>query len=1143
MDRPSPSETDRTDSTDGADRTGTAAEAAASRLIGRDHPAAVLRAEVARTARSHGGLVLVTGEAGIGKTTLVTDAADRARRQGALVLSGACWDSCDAPGHWPWTQVLRALRRGTTAGQWAEAEKTAGGGLAVLLGEAPGAADGTGDPAAGGTEGEFRLHDAVTAALVAVSQHRPLVVVLEDLHWADPASLRLLRFAAGHTWFERLLLVGTYRDDELEADGHPLRPLVLPLLTRAVTVTLTGLDRAGTGALIARTAGRRPAQELIAEVHRRTGGNPFFVEQTARLWHGAGTAAAVAPGVRDTLRHRLSLLPEAVVRLLSRAAVLGREFHRAVLAATAGESASRVDRLLERALATRLVTALGPERYAFAHDLVRETLYESLGEAERRRLHAAAVDALQSATAPAGEVLPADLARHARLAGDGIEAPRALEILLAAARDAGSRLAVEEAAGHHRRALEPAAACGDRRRQVLILLDLGNELEYLGEREAARRAFTEAVDAARETGDPGLLARVALTLHREETRRLSPDGAEGPSATGLMYEAYDRLVGGRAPGAGSGGSGASAPAAGTAPGEAATLDRLARELTVGLAVRARRGGDDEALVFGLWARHNAVWGPGSAPERVALTTELMSVARRRADLETEYLAASFRWVALLEQGDPAFLDQYRAFTALAERAGRPRADFSSCVDRSIIATLTGRFADVEPLLDRAEEYFTKRRHPHIGYMIGHLRWALWLQQGRFGELADLHRSLAGHGHPQHRILEGITALERDGPGDAAAAPALLAEIDAAGPVSPFFVPLLLRLRAQTAAVADDPELCERVRADLLPLSDQWTVSLYGCDVGGPMDLWLGVVAAARGRWGEAVKRLTAAHRSADRLGARPWSVRARLELARALLARGGPGDGPAAEALLAGVVREAEGLGMRHLAERARRTGPVGPAGPAVGGTGAGREDHGPVRLPAPEAGEARAAPVPPENVFRFDGEVWTLTYRGRTVHLPDAKGLRDLRLLLGRPGEDIPAVRLLNPAGGETAVAARRPGGDPVLDEEAKARYRERLARLDEEIDRAAALGRDDRAAAFDREREALLGELRAAAGLAGRTRRLGDEAERARKAVTARIRDTLRRLDRRHPELAAHLRAAVSTGAACRYLPPDGDGPAWRL
>jgi hypothetical protein len=179
--------------------------------------------------------------------------------------------------------------------------------------------------------------------------------------------------------------------------------------------------------------------------------------------------------------------------------------------------------------------------------------------------------------------------------------------------------------------------------------------------------------------------------------------------------------------------------------------------------------------------------------------------------------------------------------------------------------------------------------------------------------------------------------------------------------------------------------------------------------------------------------------------------------------------------------------------------------------------------------------------VFRFDGRVWTLAYGGRAVHLPDAKGLRDLHRLLGSPGTPIPAVDLLAPEGGEVVKAARRMGGDDVLDERAKASYRRRLEVLDEEIDRAAALGDDRRAAEYDRERAALLEELRAAAGLAGRTRRLGDEAERARKAVTARIRDTLRKLDHHHPELAGHLRDSVSTGASCLYR-PDPATP-WRL
>ncbi|WP_206664115.1 hypothetical protein [Thermomonospora catenispora] len=178
---------------------------------------------------------------------------------------------------------------------------------------------------------------------------------------------------------------------------------------------------------------------------------------------------------------------------------------------------------------------------------------------------------------------------------------------------------------------------------------------------------------------------------------------------------------------------------------------------------------------------------------------------------------------------------------------------------------------------------------------------------------------------------------------------------------------------------------------------------------------------------------------------------------------------------------------------------------------------------------------------FRFDGRVWSLTFAGRTVHMPDAKGLRDLHRLLSSPGVDVPAVRLANPEGGVEAVAARSLGGDEVLDEEARVRYKRRLAELEEEIDRAVAVGDDARAAAHDRERASLLAELRAAAGLAGRTRRLGDEAERARKTVTARIRDALRRLERHHPELAAHLRRSVSTGTACAYRPDERVD--WRL
>ncbi|MEV1174610.1 AAA family ATPase [Nonomuraea sp. NPDC049784] len=1038
-------------------------DVAAHELIGREHPAALMRAEIARVIGSHGGLVLVTGEAGIGKTTLVTSAAGEARRQGALVVGGACWDSGSAPGFWPWVQVIRALRRAAEPQEWAAVEAAAGDSLAALLGE--------GRSRAAATDA-FQLYDAVTSALVSLSQRRPVVVVIDDLHVADPASLRLLEFAAQQTWFERLLLIGTYRDAEVEPIDHPLRDLLSPLVARATTITLTGLDQVEVGALMARTAGQEPPPELVAEVHLRTGGNPFFVEQTARLWRSGGSASAVAPGVRDALLRRLSLLPRQVSEMLPAAAVLGREFHRQVLAASVAAPVAHVDRLLDVAVVAKLVVAKGGGVFAFAHDLVRETLYESLNDP--RELHGAIVRALDRSPGLAGKVLPGDLAGHAHLARDRLAPDRVIDLLLAAARDAKGRLAGEEQLGHMRRAYELSAGV-DRRRHAVIALDLGRELHHLGEQDEAREAFEQAAAIARELDDPELPARVALTLH-------SHYGLD--EALDRLREAHGRLIGGSAPD-----------------------ERLALELVLHLAQLARRGGDDDALAFSLWTHHDIIWGPGTAEERVALTGEMIEVARRTSDWELGHFAAALRWVAMIEQGDPRYLEAFDDYAARGRRSGRPHLDLSTSVDASIVAAFTGRFAEAESALSGIH---VDPLHDHFVFMIIHHRWALMSLQGRVEAAEELARELRGTGHPCVPVLEALTALQI---GDVDTA---LRHFAGGEPREPMTQPLWLRFQAEVAAATQDPELCARARAALAPHRGRWVVSLFGWDISGPYDLWLALLDAAEGRWAQAVEGFTAAYRSADRMRARPWSVTARARLAETLLSRGGPGDAEAAEGLLAGVRREAGELGMRHLLESVRPARPE-PVAPRPDGSLTGGAE------------------------FRRDAEVWSLAFAGRTAHMPDAKGLRDLHTLLSRPGDDVPAVLLLDPAGGEVVVAARRMGGDDVLDEEAKSRYRHRLVLLDDEIDRAAELGDDLRAAEFDRERAALLEELRAAAGLGGRTRRLGDEAERARKTVTARIRDVLRKLDRAHPELAAHLRAAVSTGSTCRYQP---DRPiTWRL
>jgi hypothetical protein len=179
--------------------------------------------------------------------------------------------------------------------------------------------------------------------------------------------------------------------------------------------------------------------------------------------------------------------------------------------------------------------------------------------------------------------------------------------------------------------------------------------------------------------------------------------------------------------------------------------------------------------------------------------------------------------------------------------------------------------------------------------------------------------------------------------------------------------------------------------------------------------------------------------------------------------------------------------------------------------------------------------------VFVRDGDLWVLTFDDATIRLPDAKGLRDLHELLSHPGVEIPAVELLNLEIDDGVVTPARMGSDVVLDDRARAEYRNRLAVIDDDIDRALQQGDDTAAQRLDVERDALLAELQAATGLGGRRRRLGDESERARKTVTARIRDTMRRLEDRHPKLASHLAESIATGTTCRYEPVEP--VVWRL
>src|SRR5512132_929190 len=349
-------------------------------LVGRASAVAVLDRAVGEAAAGRGGLVFITGEAGIGKTALARQMAQHAVQRGVLVLWGSCREGPGVPGFWPWVEVLRAYadRVGSSLTQQVGG---AAAGLAGLLAElgsglaetilpwGPGSEPtrtsvlpgGAPDQAGVDAADRFRMFDAAATLLRQAAQAQPRLVVLDDLQWADAGTVRLLRFLVPDLPRSRLLVVGAYRDEEVEAPGHPLGGLVAELAARAELVPLAGLSATEVAALMAQVGGAPPDGELAAVVHRRTGGNPFFVQQVTQLAVLApGAAGSVPVGVRDAIERRLARLPQACTELLAVAAVAGLELRSEVLAHVMGWPPDELAELLEVAVKAGVLAATQP---------------------------------------------------------------------------------------------------------------------------------------------------------------------------------------------------------------------------------------------------------------------------------------------------------------------------------------------------------------------------------------------------------------------------------------------------------------------------------------------------------------------------------------------------------------------------------------------------------------------------------------------------------------------------------------------------------------------------------------------------------------------------------------------------------------
>ncbi|MCI0437993.1 MAG: AAA family ATPase, partial [Chloroflexi bacterium] len=491
-------------------------------FVGRERELAALVSALDSALAGQGRLVMLVGEPGIGKTRTAQELASIGEQRGANVLWGRCYEREGAPPYWPWLQILRAFVQQTDAGTLQSQMADGAADIAEVLPELGRKLPNLQPPPQLGPEqARFRLFDSITAFFKRTSEKRPVVLVLDDLHWADASSLRLLEFFAQELSETRLLVVGTYRDIDVSR-GHPLYHVLgaLGRLQCFRRVLFRGLSEEEVGQVIELAGGVKPSRQLVAKIHQETEGNPLFVGEVVRLLAQEGRLESVEDsrfiggewdfrlpeGVREVIGRRLDALSADCNEALRVASVIGRDFSLDQLARLVDASEDSLLASLEEAIAARIIEELPRSmgRYQFSHALIRQTLESELTTTRRVRLHARILDALEELGAHAAE-----LARHAVEAEAVIGPGKLVRYSATAGEQALAAFAWEDARLHFERALAGKEGQPMDAETAAIVSVLGRSLAALNQHEQAAANLKRAFAYYAEVGD---VARAVATV-------------------------------------------------------------------------------------------------------------------------------------------------------------------------------------------------------------------------------------------------------------------------------------------------------------------------------------------------------------------------------------------------------------------------------------------------------------------------------------------------------------------------------------------------------------------------------------------------------------------------------------------------------
>jgi DNA-binding SARP family transcriptional activator len=836
-------------------------------------------------------IAFISGEPGIGKTALAAHLAALAAANGALTLHGGCEEETAVPFQ-PFVDVLRQYVATLPADARTETLGWRVGELSRVLPELGGQPDaGVGDPE---TE-RYRFFEAVTSMLVHAAQRQRVLVVLDDLQWADKPTLLLLRhlLRAGRPTGPSIL--AAYRDTELPT-SHPLRELMQDLgrQNQLRRIGLSGLDQDAVRRLVEGSRGVNElwdVERLAVDLMRITEGNPLFTTEMLRHLEdrsdgnvlGRVPVDLVVPeGVQDLIARRVSRLSAETNRLLTTASVFGREFPCEVAGRAAGLDGDELLDALEESVAARVIVEV-PERddwYSFAHRLVRTALYDGLLSSRRVRIHLRVAEILEELAASRGDSYLVELAYHYGHAGAAGDRRKAIAYATAAGDRAQEQLAFEEACEHYQRALDilgdlgnaaPAERCD-------LLLVLGEALNRSGEGLAGGDAFDEAVAIARSLGDAERLARASL---REGPLRYVGRVAPSPEEVQLVREARTAL-----------GSEDSPLLANVTARLALVLmysggEPEARTLSQDAVDMARRVHDDHALGYTLNSRLHALAGPHLSDERLHTASELKDVAQSTGDQLLALLACMWEVRELLSVGD---IDGTARVTPVLERLAEVTRHplflaYARWV-RSGLAIVQGELGDAERLAGEGLTLAERHDELALSFYGAQMLWTWW-QKDVLPTMEAAFHAILEQAPADYAITRAALALLLAETGRLDSARAQLQRLAAGG-----FAALAdeqtdglaMAVLAPVCEAVGDADSAKLLYSRMEPYAGRLiTVRPPSGVCFGPADYYLGLLAAARADLPLARRHLEASLDIARRTNALAFTAATRAELGGVLL--------------------------------------------------------------------------------------------------------------------------------------------------------------------------------------------------------------------------------------------------------------------